>query len=240
MADEPKWGRLAAVRRAHLNWLAEARHGRSLPDDRDGRLLLKAMLACGCTGPDAQRWAPWISSSELGSVIAKVDAMPPGYWTADRLGALVSLTDEERTALLIWSLRPSDKDWSAVQAENRMRRRERDRLRAQRKRDNRKRRLGAKPMKTKKALLADHIRAVLAGRDWTSAAFIADAVSAKRNFRRLGHETLRQAVHRALDAMGDDIESNVRAGEHGFPVRYVRLHDCGATRHVTGDKAMSQ
>jgi hypothetical protein len=120
----------------HLRLLALRRYGPNwrLPNDVHGRNMLLAMLAAGLTGPDAQRWAPWVGWRQLQDMIRNADSRE---WDGDALGTLVELTNDEREPDKLWSLRPCDRDWSSVQEQRRERKRERDRKRITGKRRDR-------------------------------------------------------------------------------------------------------
>jgi hypothetical protein len=232
---EADWARVASVNFRHLIQLAAIRHYRGvLPDDRHGRCMLKALLACGMTGPDAQRWAPWITADELQHMINDVDATPPQHWTAQRLGELVELTDDEREAGRLWSIHPCDIEWSAVQERAKERRRGRNRERQRKKREQAK-------MANDLDVREESLLAAL-GNNWTPVSALVTKVAGGRAWRcpdglSVSKPSLRRVVNRSLGRLVASglIESRTEPGRTGFPTRFVRLRDLGATRFVTGD-----
>jgi DNA-binding XRE family transcriptional regulator len=232
---EADWARIASVNFRHLIRLAAIRHYRGvLPDDWHGRCMLKALLACGMTGPDAQRWAPWISAGELQHMINDVDATPPQHWTAQRLGELVELTDDEREAGRLWSMHPCDIEWSAVQARAKERRRGRDRVRKHKKREQEK-------MANDLDVREESLIAVL-GNAWTPVLALVTKLAGGRAWRGpdgrpVSKPSLRIVVHRSLDRLVASglIESKTEPGHNGWPTRFVRLRDLEGTRFVTGN-----
>jgi hypothetical protein len=226
---EADWARLAAIRRRHLIQLAALRHYRGvLPDDRHGRCMLEALLACGMTGPDAQRWAPWIAPDELQHMINDVDATPQ-HWTAQRLGELVELTDAEREAGRLWSLHPCDIEWSAVQQRAKERRRGRDRVRKHRKREW---------MKMAKDLdVREEALFVAIGTKWMPVSELVAKVAGGRAWNApdgwpITEPSLRRIVGRSLDRLVASglIESKTQPGRRGLPTRFIRRRGTQETR----------
>jgi hypothetical protein len=221
---------VAAIRRRQLMKLATSRHrGRVLPHDQHGRSLLKALLACGMTGPAAQRWAPWIAPDELQHMINDVDATPPQHWTAQQLGKLVELTDDERERGKLWSLRPCDVEWSAVQERAKERRRGRDRVRKHRKREW---------MKMAKDLdVREEALFVAIATKWMPVSELAAKVAGGRAWRcpdglPVSKPSLRRVVGRSLDRLVASglIESKTKPGRNGFPTRFIRRRGTQETR----------
>jgi hypothetical protein len=99
----------------HLRRLAFMRYGRhwTLPNDVHGGNMLRAMLACGLTGPDAQRLAPKIGPPQLQDMIWSVESRE---WDGDALGNLVELEDDEREEGKLWSMRPCDSNGEGASA----------------------------------------------------------------------------------------------------------------------------
>ena len=221
---------VAAIRRRQLMKLATSRHrGRVLPHDQHGRSLLKALLACGMTGPDAQQRAPWIAPGELQGIINDVDATPRQHWTAQRLGELVELTDDEREALQLWSLRPCNIEWSAVQERAKERRRGRDRVRKHRKREWIKM---ARDLDVREEALF-----VAIGTKWMPVSELAAKVAGGRAWngpdgRPITKPSLRRIVGRSLDRLVASglIESKTKPGRNGFPTRFIRRRGAQETR----------
>jgi hypothetical protein len=189
--------------------------------------MLKALLACGMTGPDAQRWAPWITAGELQDVINAADAV--GNWTAEQLGALVELTDDEREAGRLWSLHPCDIEWSAVQARAKQRRRGRDRVRKHRKREW---------MKMAKDLdVREEALFVAIGTKWTPVSELAAKVAGGRAWNApdggpISGPSLVVLVHRSVNKLVASglIESKTQPHRKGFPTRFIRRRGTQETR----------
>lgn len=114
--------RVSNLRHRALKSLAWARWCLRLPDDHDGRAMLKALLVTGMSGSEALHLCRWLSSEELEEVIQWADCADPKHWNGDRLGELVELMDDEREALELWPLRPCDVEWSVVQERRKARR----------------------------------------------------------------------------------------------------------------------
>ncbi len=149
------------------------------------------------------------------------DFEPLGRWPADALGDKVELTFDEKIKHGIRTIRCFDRPRSAVDDYYAERRRERDRVAARQRRAKRPRKKSDSRRLTEKR--SNQVGALLAGRDgWTSAALIANAMRGKAAFRGLDHDGLRQAVHRAVKALGGRVETEKRSGEHGFPTLFVR------------------
>jgi hypothetical protein len=223
--------RVDAIRRRHLKALATMRHGN--PTVRS-HALLTALLACGMTGPEAHRRAPWIAPDDLQHMIDDVDAVPKQDWTAQRLGTLVKLTDEERERGKLWSLRPSGIEWSVVQERVKARRRGRDRERQRKKRERRK-------MANDLDVREESLFAAL-DNGWTPVSALVTKLAGGRAWRGpdgrpITEPSLRRIVGRSLDRLFARglIESQKRLGQNGLPMRLVRLRDLEATLFVTGD-----
>jgi hypothetical protein len=222
--SEADVARVVAIRRRHLLKLARMRRGAK--DGEHGRNMLKALLACGMTGPDAQKWAPWLPPKKLQSVIAEVDSVPSSYWTADRLGDLVELTDAERESGKLWSLRPCDVQWSHVQDRVYERKKARDRASQCRKRARNKEALKmAKDLDVREETL--FVAVCSKGKAWTSAMALTSKIEHARSFHApdgwpIAGASLRTIVHRNLDRLAEQglIESKTERGRHGFPTRF--------------------
>ena len=107
------------------------RYGTALPDDDAGRQDFEiAAHHLWFLRWDRERhihmwatkWCPWLSLDEVEAVIDRIAANPRKY-SASTLGKLLRLTDAERTALSITTIRAFDVSWNEMVA----RRRERDR-----------------------------------------------------------------------------------------------------------------
>jgi hypothetical protein len=205
--------RIEMIRRRHLKALATMRHGN--PTIRS-RALLTALLACGMTGPEVQRYAPWLAPDDLQRMIDDIDAVPKQHWTAQRLGALVKLTDEERERGRLWSLRPCGIEWSVIQERVKERKRARDRARNGKRREMAKM---AKDLDVREEalfvtiginwmLVSDLVAKVASGRAWCGISEPSLSVLVRRNLDRL--------VARGL------IESQKEPGFKGLPTRSVR------------------
>jgi hypothetical protein len=226
--------RRRAVRLRHLRWLA--RHRGGVPDDRHGRLLLTAALAWGMEGPDAHRWARWITADELRSIIDAVDAKPPRHWTSERIGQMIELTDEERERGQLWSIRPCDVGWCVVKERKRQRKNayNRERNREQRRRQE---------MATDLDVREETILAAL-NTTWTPVSVLATKLAGARAWRApdgqpISGKSLREIVRRCagrLVARGL-IESRTEVGHNGFPTRFVRRRDLEATDFVAGNNS---
>jgi hypothetical protein len=131
---EARYGLLELPKRlAGLLALAECRYvfGR-LPNDRRGRDHLLALLACGMTGPEAFKHAPWLKQRGLDRLIERAEAKSP--WTSEALGKMVKLTRDEREWIehenkTIQQIRPHDVQWEDYQQERSSQRQRRRRAR---------------------------------------------------------------------------------------------------------------
>jgi hypothetical protein len=218
--------RVAAVRLRHLKKLAAMRHRGVLPDDRRGRDHLTALLACGLTGPEARRLAPWLAARELDDMIAQMDR--PELWTAQRLGALVELTDEERERGQLWSLHPVDVSWSDVKerAKGRHRTRSRDYQR------NRRARLRAVQAMARDLDLREESLLTAMGPAWMPASRLLAQVKGGRAWKKLSASSLRVVAHRTLDALAARglIESKIEGADGTVSSRFVRVSATWAKR----------
>jgi hypothetical protein len=138
---------LAVLRIKEIGYLINHRfrhHGYVLPRSSVGRDIAFAMACHIARRPDAEHrlerwlglWCPWMTRDEAGSFVSRTIAKPHRL-TADKLGALLRLTEEERQGLGITTIGSIE-----VSKEERARRRRE----AGRQRDERRRRSkGAKP-----------------------------------------------------------------------------------------------
>lgn len=178
-----------------LKALARARWGFRLPDDHHGRAMLRAMLLTGTTGPEAQRLCPWLPSDELEGLIRWADDQDPKHWNSDRFGNLVELTDDEREALGLWLLRPSDVDWHVVQERRKARKEER------RHQQRELIKMARNEPRREESLL------FLIGRDWDYALKLPDKIKGgvawrnKRDGNPITGNSLKALVYQALDSL---------------------------------------
>jgi len=199
-----------------------------LPDDHRGGAFLKAMLACGLEGLKAYDWAPWIKVRQLNDLIAEADAVPPHYWTPERIGELVELTDDEREAGELWSIRPIDMAWSAIQERVHQRRKARNRKRWRKKQRER---YMAEQMSRDLDVREESIFVVLDNK-WTPASALMAKVAGGRAWRaqhgpQITGPSLRVLVHKNLDRLlaRGLIESKKHPGRNGLSERLVRRRD---------------
>lgn len=198
-----------------------------MPDDYDGRAMLKALLLTGLTGPEARRLCPWLSFDELEGLIRWSDCEDPKVWNGDRLGNLVSLLDDEREALGLWLLRPSDVDWHVVQERRKQRKNER---RQQQKEMIRM--AMNEPMREESLLF-------LIGKEWEYAAKLPDKIKGgvawrnKRDGSPITGNSLKARVYEALDGLEKRglIESRDLRGVRGVR-RKMRLYGVQSRGHA--------
>ena len=110
----------------------------TLPDDDSGREDLAVALDHIVQRSDGalflhrwvRSWAPWISESELETMVSAAGRA----WTATALGTHLGLTDEERTDLKITTIAPcglTEAEWKEIR-KSRKRQRDRDTKRRKR------------------------------------------------------------------------------------------------------------
>jgi hypothetical protein len=227
-----------ARQRRQLNHLRTLAWMRGISDDRRGRNLLTGLLAVGLTGPEAQELAPWLSPVALQDIIDNVDRIPGWEWTSSRLGDLVELTDEERERGKLWSLRPCDVSWPAVQE----RRRQDNKARAaDYSRAYRERVRIAKDMDVRSAAVF-----ALLSTSWKVASGLAGELKNGKAFRTAdGREiigrSLRMLINRELDKLAKRglIETKIAPGIKEFPTKHARVanhqkHNC-CRQHGNGN-----
>ena len=189
--------------------------------------MLTALLACGITGPAAQRLAPWLlpnRNSELKELIDLVDACSRSVFSSKYLGQLVELTDKERTDYKIFSLRPVDVPWSTVQARRRQRKNlyNRERNKAQRAKAN-----ATRAFTHDLDVRAEALYAALDAK-WKSLPALATLIGKADAWRMpdgrlLTGNSLRQAMKRAADKLEPEhAESKFVKGRRGQPIRWLR------------------
>ena len=138
-------------------------------------------------------------------------------------GKAVMLTYAERVALDIRTTRPSDVPWAEVQLLNRERRRERQKAKA---------RANAAARQAKPTGLTARERDLLnvipengkpVAASWLCSQAAAMPSFRDRNGKKLGADAIRQAVHRALDALAKSnrIADELVEGMRGLQVRLV-------------------
>jgi hypothetical protein len=102
---------LAAIRLSELERLYRARWGRQLPDDDAGRddlvLAFSHISDIDSCIKWATAWAPWLSRDDAEALAEQITAAP-NWLKARPLGERLGLTDYERTALKIGTIRPID------------------------------------------------------------------------------------------------------------------------------------
>lgn len=138
--------------------------------------------------------------------------------SAEGLGQAVMLTFAERKHLHIRHMRCFDVPHDEVQRIQRAERRERQKL-ASRERRRAKQNRPPEPKQVQRMWV---IKSKLT-QDWQTAPQVAIAVAGSPAFKAVKPDALRQAVHRALDQLGDDIEDSIKPREDGLTVRIVRL-----------------
>ena len=149
---------VTVLRLAELSRLFAARYGVTLPDDdagRDDAAIMMNYLAQlpGDQGARLTAWAsthaPWLQGDELAAAIDTATAGPRIH-KADELGAMLGLTDAERTRLHISTIGPID-----------VSKRERAKRRLARKRlaeTARRRARGARPRKDYETTALSHLK----------------------------------------------------------------------------------
>jgi hypothetical protein len=125
---------LAALRLSELERLYTARWGRQLPDDDAGRddLLLAFNHISGIDSciEWAMAWAPWLSRDDATALAEQITAAP--QWLKARpMGERLGLTDYERTALKIRTIRPIDVTDACLAERRKQKDRDRKALRRQ-------------------------------------------------------------------------------------------------------------
>jgi hypothetical protein len=169
----------------------------TLPDDDSGREDLAVALdhiVWRSNGALVLRnwvrsWAPWISDSEL---VTMVNAAGRA-WTATALGTHLGLTDDERTELKITTIAPrglTEAEWKAIR---KSRKRKRDRDAKRRKRNKAK----ADRAMVKASRLED-VQAVLP-REWVSARDLSDLAAILPGLCDLPPSSRLRAVNRAIN-----------------------------------------
>lgn len=151
---DEKLGGCTPVQRAerikNLESLFKHRYGSILPDDDAGRDDARIMARHLANLPGDTRenitgwlkvWAPWMPADELEGLIAAELANPDKPWRAGALGNMLNLTAAERTDLKITTIRPANTTKVQLDAARQERKRPRDRLRKEQQR----RRRGARP-----------------------------------------------------------------------------------------------
>jgi hypothetical protein len=130
------------VRLRELERIFRLRYGRILPDDDAGRddLILAAHHIAQMRGEIvkhivcwASLWAPWMAQEEAKALAEEIAAAPRKF-KATTLGCRLRLTDVERTALRITTIRAVDVSADEMGARRKQRDRERKRKTRQRQR----------------------------------------------------------------------------------------------------------
>jgi hypothetical protein len=183
--------------------------------------LLKALVATGATEHEARLWAPWITTPLLRTLAAEIDAVPMGYWSPERLGKLVELTNQEREAEELWQLRPCDVDWHLVQAREHERRKARNRARARMKREA----LNMTKQLARDLDVREESVLVAIGTKWTPVSKVIDMVRGGRAWQALVGSSLKVIMHRVLDKLVAQglVESKIAVGTNCLPTRFVRV-----------------
>jgi hypothetical protein len=134
-------GRIISLRRAQVLRLIRHRHGRTLPDDEEGRAVLQLLLELRIHGVQALALAPWAKEGEIDRLITAAEDNWP-FWERDsrrngtitqRLGERLEVTFVEKTALHLHHLGAIDADPAAVADHYRKRKNQRDKARRARK-----------------------------------------------------------------------------------------------------------
>lgn len=114
-------GKSEMMRRLRLRDLRRLlfdRCGPTLPDDDAGREYLHELLLPISVGPNAdlkmpkaiELWAPWMSQDEAIGFVDRINLMPMRERKpkARALGERLSLTNDDRERLRVWSIAPND------------------------------------------------------------------------------------------------------------------------------------
>jgi hypothetical protein len=210
-----------------LKRLAALRYGSGLPNNRDGRAHIKAMLAAGLPAPDVSIWATWLTEVEREHMIAEVDSR---QWLSSYLGNLVELTDHERETWKLWHIRPFDVPLHVVKERQHRKRlaRNRERQRARRARLDIARDLDAR----------EESVIVLLNNRWVAAGSLTACLSGGRAWQGLAD--VGRFIRRTLDRLAKMglVENNYRKGRHGHE-RYVRKAEKRPGHPVTPSHARS-
>jgi hypothetical protein len=123
--------RINRLLRFKLSDLWAARHGGSsfITNTDEGRTMLTVLLRVRTTAESAMESAPWLTERELSALRRAARKLK---WS--EIGALLKLTDAERTAHKLWHFRPIDVPWDEVQRRQRQRNADMDRERKRKKR----------------------------------------------------------------------------------------------------------
>ena len=136
---------LRRLRLGDLRRLLRHRYGPTLPDDDAGRDDLIELLLPVSLRPKSpalvmrnmiETWAPWMTGEEAFHLIQRIERTPSGLRnrTAKDLGCRLNLTSSERERLKLWTIAAVDMTDDERAEWRRKKKRQRDRLRLERKR----------------------------------------------------------------------------------------------------------
>jgi hypothetical protein len=217
-SHECKLDRVQSVRRKQIESVIRDRYGELiLPDDDDGRAVLRVMLELGCDGVRAQAIAPWCASV-LVEMIAAAESNFHAWATEDGgatiselVGSRVELTFDEYKRLGITHIAPCDVQRREVQA-----------YRIERRRERNLRHRGKNP---KHRQLSDRANAILHqlryGEEFSVRELVEQNLDA---FDGLDHAAARKAVLRAVRELVRHqlVETRNQVGRRELKTLYVR------------------
>jgi hypothetical protein len=230
--------RSLAAKRYGADGLSDKQRRRNfcLENDHEDRAFLYAMIACGLTGPEAQKIAPWsVRTGEFDAMANAVALKGSHYFTPARLGFIVNLTDEERRERRLNLLRPNDKDWGTVQAERQQRH---STGTARSRRNDRAKKRALREATRDLDVRAEALWVALTDQ-WQALPALASLIGKGDAWRGpdgrlVTGDNLRRVMTRAADdiagkhapdatrAIGSHAESEIRPGRRGQPVRWLR------------------
>jgi hypothetical protein len=218
---EAKLDRVKSVRRKQVEKVARHRYGELvLPDDHDGRAILRVLLELGCDGVRAQQLAPWCIGAVLVDMITAAERNfaawskeLTGKSTTELVGERIELSFGEFKLLGLTHIWPADVDRHIVQESLDERSRERHR-----KHDSKRR-----PKKPRK--LSDRANALLHALRYGDEYSVRELVEQHLDaFDSLDHAAARKAVLRAVrDLVRHQlVETRTQVGRRGLKTLYVR------------------
>ena len=114
--------KLRRVRLGQIKRYVRDAVGAKIPETAAGENILRALLATGLTGPQAQQLAPWVAADRLDILISQVDAMMPDEVSAGWLGEMLALSSEDREKHRIFHIWPAG--WTEEQVKEQSRARD--------------------------------------------------------------------------------------------------------------------
>jgi hypothetical protein len=209
---------MARQRLRDLGRLFHHRYGSLLPEDDSGREDLAVALDHIVRRSDGplvlpkwvRSWAPWISESDLETMVAAAGRT----WTATALGTHLGLTDEERTKLKITTIAPrglTEAEWEEIK-KSRKRQRDRDAKR-------RKRAQAAAGRTNSRQVRVDNIKSLLSPEP-ISVHLLFELVAGFPGFN-LPHNSRRRAVNRIINDLADAQQVEITGPRNARLIREV-------------------